>query len=133
MHSDGSRPQDSVWEVCEAVRGRTVFTALLYIRTLKNSPLIQLGQYFLNVKYFYSTFSKCVSITEIVIMVSWNTIHKQEFIQHYNFLNQNQHVIIIQENNKPLSQSAHLATIKQPYKQIFVHVWVLKFQQAVIC
>lgn len=31
---------------------------------------------FLNVKYFYSTFSKCVSITEIVIMVSWNTIHK---------------------------------------------------------
>lgn len=76
MHSDGSRPQDSVWEVCETVRGRTEFTALLYIRMLKNSPLIQLGQYFLNVKYFYSTFSKCVSITEIVIMVSWNTIHK---------------------------------------------------------
>lgn len=31
---------------------------------------------FLNVKYLYSTLSKCVSRTEIVIMVSWNTMHK---------------------------------------------------------
>lgn len=52
MHSDGSRPQDSVWEVCEAVCGRTVFTALLYIRTLKKQSTDPAGTVFFECKIF---------------------------------------------------------------------------------